>query len=63
MRSNKHTSRLLLATILSATMLGATVFAQDYDIVILNGRVMDPETGFDGGRNVGIKDGKITTIY
>ena len=39
------------------------VFAQSpYDIVILNGRVMDPETNFDGIRNVGIKDGLIATI-
>lgn len=34
----------------------------DYDIVILNGRVMDPETNFDDIRNVGIKDGLIVTI-
>ncbi|NJL54120.1 hydrolase [bacterium] len=33
-----------------------------YDIVILNGRVMDPETNFDDIRNVGIKDGTITAI-
>ncbi|WP_287249167.1 hypothetical protein [Moorena sp. SIO4E2] len=33
-----------------------------YDIVILNGRVMDPETEFDAVRNVGIKDGIIATI-
>lgn len=33
-----------------------------YDVVILNGRVMDPETNFDGIRNVGIKDGKIEII-
>jgi len=35
---------------------------QTYDVVILNGRVMDPETNFDGVRNVGIKDGKIALI-
>ena len=34
----------------------------EFDIVILNGRVMDPETKFDGVRNVGIKDGKIVSI-
>ena len=33
-----------------------------YDLVILNGRVMDPETDFDAVRNVGIKDGRIATI-
>ena len=32
--------------------------AKDYDLVILNGRVMDPESGLDEVRNVGIKDGK-----
>ena len=33
-----------------------------FDIVIENGRVMDPQTGFDGVRNVGVKDGKIVAI-
>ena len=28
--------------------------AQDYDLVINNGRVMDPETMYDGITNVGI---------
>ncbi|MDH3978478.1 MAG: D-glutamate deacylase, partial [Gammaproteobacteria bacterium] len=35
---------------------------EDYDLVILDGRVMDPETMLDAKRNVGIKDGKIATI-
>ena len=34
----------------------------NFDVVILNGRVMDPETNFDGIRNVGIKDGEIALI-
>lgn len=33
-----------------------------FDLVINNGRVMDPETMFDAVRNVGIKDGKIAII-
>jgi N-acyl-D-aspartate/D-glutamate deacylase len=33
-----------------------------YDLVILNGRVMDPESGLDGLRNVGVKGGKIAAI-
>ncbi len=36
--------------------------AADYDIVIENGRVMDPESGFDAVANVGIRDGSIATI-
>jgi len=43
-------------------MLAVPAFAADYDVVILNGRVMDPETKFDGIRNVGIKGGKIAVI-
>jgi len=35
---------------------------QDFDIVILNGRVIDPETNYDKVSNVGIKDGIITAI-
>ncbi|WNC66982.1 hypothetical protein RI845_10615 [Thalassotalea nanhaiensis] len=35
---------------------------ESYDIVINNGRVIDPETKFDGIRNVGVKDGRIVTI-
>jgi N-acyl-D-aspartate/D-glutamate deacylase len=33
-----------------------------YDIAILNGRVMDPESGLDAIRNVGIRTGKIASI-
>lgn len=33
-----------------------------YDIVLEGGRVMDPETGLDAVRNVGIRDGRIVRI-
>ncbi len=33
-----------------------------YEIVILNGRVVDPETGLDAIRNVGIRDDKIAIV-
>lgn len=33
-----------------------------YDLVILNGRVMDPETHLDALRSVGIQQGKITEV-
>src|SRR5271156_3159469 len=36
--------------------------AQQYDLVLEGGRVMDPETGLDAVRNVGILDGKIVRI-
>lgn len=40
----------------------APAFAIDYDIAIIGGRVIDPETGLDAVRNVGIKDGRITAV-
>jgi N-acyl-D-aspartate/D-glutamate deacylase len=36
--------------------------AQQYDLVLEGGRVMDPETSLDAIRNVGIRDGKIVRI-
>ena len=36
--------------------------AQQYDIVINNGRVMDPDTGLDAIRNVAIQDRKIVAV-
>src|SRR5580692_9355326 len=38
------------------------VSAQQYDLVLEGGRVMDPETGLDAVGNVGIRDGKIVRI-
>jgi N-acyl-D-aspartate/D-glutamate deacylase len=35
---------------------------QQYDLVIEGGRVIDPETGLDGVRNVGVRDGKIVRV-
>lgn len=34
----------------------------EYDVVIANGRVIDPETKLDAVRNVGIKNGKIAAV-
>ena len=36
--------------------------AESYDIVLTGGRVMDPETGLDAVRNVGISHGKIARV-
>ena len=50
----------LLTMFLSACATGMS--QESYDVVILNGRVMDPETKFDAVRNVGIRDGRIVSI-
>ena len=36
--------------------------AQQYDLVLEGGRVMDPETGVNAVRNVGVRDGKIVRV-
>jgi N-acyl-D-aspartate/D-glutamate deacylase len=41
---------------------GASNAAETYDLVIANGRVMDPESALDAVRNVGIRGGKIAAI-
>jgi N-acyl-D-glutamate deacylase len=56
------TLHLTTTTIIAGLLSVSAAFAQDYDLVINNGRVMDPETLFDGIANVGIKDGRIVAI-
>ncbi|OBT04013.1 hydrolase [Shewanella sp. UCD-FRSSP16_17] len=54
---------LRFLTVLMLSMLASSFStAQDYDLVITNGRVMDPETQFDAVANVGIKGNKIIII-
>src|SRR5215472_67969 len=45
-----------------AFAVAAPLFAQPYDIVLANGRVMDPESNLDAVRDVGIRGGKIAAI-
>ena len=52
---------LTFAALLTISVSSSAI-AQDYDLVINNGRVMDPETMFDKVTNVGITDGRITAI-
>src|SRR5579864_1989309 len=52
--------RLILCCLL--VLPAALLAAQQYDIVIKGGRVMDPETGLDAERNIGIRDGKRVRI-
>ncbi len=58
---------VMIATIpmsgnLLALLLAQSLFPQTYDVVLSNGRVMDPESGLNAVRNVGIKGGKIAAI-
>lgn len=51
-----------IASLVFTASVSGQALAADYDLVILNGRVMDPESKLDAVRNVGIKDGKIAVI-
>jgi len=53
---------LFVGSLILNVLAASTLFAQDYDLVITGGRVMDPETLYDDIANVGIKDGRIVTI-
>ena len=52
----RHISIIILSIVLLSGQ------NDSYDIVLMGGRVMDPETGFDGVRNVGIRGDRIVEI-
>ena len=43
-------------------MLGSARLMALYDVVLARGRVVDPETGLDAVRDVGINEGRIAAI-
>jgi len=49
-------------TLIAAAAVTACSNAPTYDIVVANGRVMDPESGLDSVRNIGIRGGQIEAI-
>ena len=54
--------RKLICFLYLLVMSTSPMLAQQFDVVLEGGRVMDPETGLDAVRNVGIRDGKIVRI-
>src|SRR5262249_50738116 len=53
--------RIMRAAILLCLLM-LPVMAQEYDLVLSNGRVMDPATSLDAVRHIGIRAGKIAAI-
>ncbi len=51
---------LVAAVALAARGTGAQ--GEQYDLVLVGGRVLDPETALDAQRNVGIRDGRIAAV-
>lgn len=54
--------RLLAPAALALSILAACTPAEVFDLVVLDGRVLDPETGLDGIRHLGVTDGVIRMV-
>ena len=54
--------RSIRSLALIATVVAACAQPTSYDLVIANGRVMDPESGLDAVRHVGITGGQIAVV-
>jgi dihydroorotase len=57
-------SRFLVAAlaVIALLLTGASAQAEEYDLVIRNGRVMNPANGLDSLRDIGIRDGRIVAL-
>lgn len=62
MPSHRQAAQHVALFIAILTAASSLIRAQSYDLVIANGRVVDPESGLDAVRAVGIRGGKITAI-
>ena len=56
----QRNARTLLA--LALLIWAPALVAQPFDVVVADGRVMDPESGLDAVRHVGITNGKIEAV-
>lgn len=53
---------IIAVTLLATTAAVGAAQATTYDLVVANGRVMDPESGLDAVRHVGITGGRIVVV-
>ena len=52
----------MTAALVFLCLFAASLGAQTYDLVVAGGSVLDPETGLDAPRHIGINAGKIATV-
>ena len=57
--NNRSVKRIALLLVLAAAV---SLAQSPYDIVVRNGRVIDPESGLDGVRNIGILAGRVAAV-
>jgi N-acyl-D-aspartate/D-glutamate deacylase len=62
MTTARHPFLALALLLVSAEPIALTPAEPGYDVVLARGRVMDPETGLDAVRDVGIRDGRIAAV-
>ncbi len=62
MKQRSSFKLLAVCALLALAISGCFQQPNDYDLVLTNGRVMDPESGLDAVRNVGISNGTIAAI-
>ena len=55
-------SVVVIATICVTLAACAREQAPSYDLVVANGRALDPESGLDAVRHLGIRGGKIEAV-
>jgi len=60
--SARRFGALLLGAALAAACQPAPAPSSTFDLVVANGRVIDPESGLDAVRHVGIRSGVIATV-
>lgn len=71
-RPGTHSARRMAYRLATLTIAGSLLLGcggeniqtseKTYDLAIMNGRVMDPETGLDAVRNVGVLNGEIVSV-
>src|SRR5580693_7680332 len=54
--------KVRFCVLLALALVASALSAQTYDVVIRGGRVLDPETGLDAMRNIGIQGHTIAAI-
>ncbi len=61
-RTSRPLPTLCLLVLLAGLLSCSNQPPATFDLVILGGRVMDPESGFDQIANLAVKDGKIEAL-
>src|SRR6184192_4909728 len=52
----------VLLSVIALAPHGLITQTEQFDLVLMGGRVLDPETGLDATRNVGVREGRIAAV-